>query len=238
MCLMPRNGRFPRKCFELLGAIREHGSRIPFADLPERLREIGLLKVCRDYGIVELVLWYESTGGVSLCSGDSVVVLASPTWIPFYQMARSSIEEAIERDAGCEDPKKRLHVALTPSGDLAFEEDKLDREHCGSGVSAGPGYIDIGEDLPERVRRLKKSHGKAHLERQYAQKRCPDLKPDQPGDKAAHDWLTQHGNEDGERPAAPETWLRYLREARKMLRVHVPSRGREHGGSLVHQNRL
>ncbi len=45
----------------------------------------------------------------------------------------SSIEEAIEQDAGCEDPKKRLHVALTRRGDVAFEEDKLDREHRGLG---------------------------------------------------------------------------------------------------------
>ena len=82
------------------------------------------------------------------------------------------------------------------------------------------------------------SHRKAYWQRQYAQTHVPDVEPDQPGDKVAYKWLTEHGIEDGETIVALETWLRYLREARRALGEYAPRRGREHGGSIANQRQL
>lgn len=90
----------------------------------------------------------------------------------------------------------------------------------------------------ERLQELKHSHRVAYLQRKYAQTYAPNPEPDQPGDKAAHEWLMQHGNEDGETPVALETWIRYLRAARRVFREHTPRRGRERGGSMAYQRQL
>ena len=71
--------------------------------------------------------------------------------------------------------------------------------------------------LAELRAALRPTHFKAYCQREYAQGHCPDLEPEQPGDDAAHRWLTLHGDEEGERLAALDTWNRYLRAVRRAL---------------------
>ncbi len=123
---MPHKDDIPRVCYELLSVIHAHGNPIPFRKLPAELRDIGLLKVCSHRGLIEIVLWHESScgsGGALPAKGKIVVPL--PGWVRIYDKGYTSIVQAIERDAKCDDPKRGVHVGSTGRGDIAFEEWKL-----------------------------------------------------------------------------------------------------------------
>ena len=105
---MPEQESIPPLCYELLEAIHEHGAPTPYRSLSTKLQDVGLLKVCRHHKLVELVLWYEPDRGPAVPTNvNNVVVGSPPTWLPFYRMGRSSVRQAIERDAECEQHEDR-----------------------------------------------------------------------------------------------------------------------------------
>ncbi len=120
---MPEHQDIPQVCFELLEALHEHGEPMPLRLLPEKLRDLGLLKVCQHYGLIGIVRWYEGVSGSS--SGNAILVGSPPGWLPFYRMGRSSLQQAIEKDAENEDVRMALHVQLSRKGDLLYETLRL-----------------------------------------------------------------------------------------------------------------
>ncbi len=86
---------------------------------------------------------------------------------------------------------------------------------------------------------LRPSHVKACEQRKYAQEHVANIEPGQAGDKEAHEWLTDHGDEETRRPVAFLTWARYLREVRKRL-GHGRSAplSRQHGSSIVRPDQV
>ncbi len=238
-CSMSRHGDIPDVCYELLGVIHAQGKRMPYRDLPVELRETGLLEVRRDRRLVELQVWYEpSRDNAVPVPTNATFVGRAACWRPYHRMSRSTVEEAIERDADCDDPKRGLHVGLTGQGDIAFEEWKLTGEKVGSGDTAdGQSTVDDG-GMPGQLVSLKPSHRRAFLQREYAQKHGVQIEPGQSGDKAAHKWLVEHDDEEGNRLASRDTWLRYLRAARRRLDENNPRRGRPHGPSIAPSNQI
>lgn len=116
--------------------------------------------------------------------------------------------------------KGRPTEPLDHVGDLANDVglviDRM-RESLMSQERAGSGQGSPTTDLAERLATLRPSHRKAYCQRLHAQRHGPALEPEQSGDTPAHKWLTLHGDEDGEQPAALKTWTRYLREVRRVL---------------------
>lgn len=212
---------------------------MPYRELPATLQRIGLLKSSRSRGLIEFVLWYETDGapGVTI-SGNDIMISPPPAWLPFYQMGRDSMADAIEHDAKCDARKGWLHVALTEEGDLAIEEWNLWREE-GDSLDGVPGNGGVASDRPiDRISELKPSHRKAYLERGYAGHRGQRIDSGHPGDRAAYEWLRDHGDEHGNKPVAMETWYRYLREARTALGENHPGRGRPHGSSIARESQI
>jgi hypothetical protein len=231
---MSEQENIPLRCYELLEHVHRRGRPVPYRSLPFHLQDVGLLKVCHCHKLIELELWYEPGRKPGVSSSRNILVVESPPeWLPFYQTGHESIEQAIDWDAGCDDPRKGLHVALTPKGDLTHEMRRLSK-----GNGEGNGDVDGGQggsasDLAELLASLKPSHRRACLQRLYAQRHCPGLDSDQPGDEGAHKWLMEIRDEEGKKPVAYETWIRYLRAARRALGGPNPRRTRDHGSSIV-----
>lgn len=236
---MSEQESIPPLCYELLEAIHEHGAPMPYRSLSAKLQDVGLLKVCRHHKLVELVLWYEPDRGPAVPTNVNIVVVESlPTWLPFHQMGRSSVREAVERDAECDDARRSLHVALTPKGDLTHETRRLSK---GGGEATGDAGNRQGApttDHAELLISLRPSYKMAYMQRGHAQQHCSGLAPGQPGDKAAHGWLMEHGDEDEEKPVALNTWTRYLRAVRRRLGEMNPRRTRDHGPSVVRPDQV
>lgn len=236
---MSEQESIPPLCYELLEAIHQHGATMPYRSLSAKLQNVGLLKVCRHHKLVELVLWYEPDRGPGISTSENIIVVQSPpAWLPFYRMGRSSVRQAVERDAECDDARKHLHVALTHTGDLTCETRRLSKGDGKATADAGSGQGAPTTDHAELLTSLRPSYKMAYVQRGHAQQHRSGLAPGQPGDKAAHEWLMEHGDEDGEKPVALETWTRYLRAARRVLDGPNPRRTRDHGSSIVRSGQI
>ncbi len=229
----------PAVCYVLAETIHKHGGPLPFRSLPADLQDAGLLKVCRYHQLLELVFWYEPScqSGFS-ASGTSFVVVPPPGWVPFSQMGCGSIADAIRKDTKSGDPRSGLHIALTHTGSIICEERRLSKVDDGPTGVASTNVMGTTSDAGDTEISLTVSEWRAYRQRQHAQESNPDPTPGQPGDKAAHHWLSLHGDEDGKKPVVLDTWTRYLRGARRKLHENNPRRGRPHGSSVVSSDHL
>lgn len=232
---MPNFEDIPAPCYELMEVLQRNGSRVPYRDLPTKLKDIGLLRVSRYRGLIDLVLWYEPSRnrGVAI-SANCVGVGAPACWLPFHQMARNSVDDAIARDAKSDDRKKFLHVEITSLGTIAYEEWRL-REKPRGAAHVACGQDDVSVEL--RLSRLKPSQKRAYLQRGEGQQGCASIEAGPPGDKAAYAWLEEH-RDDGEKLPAQHTWLRYVRGARHELGENNAPAERRHGSSIARADQL
>lgn len=229
----------PPICYELLRFIHAHGQPIPYRELPTGLRGVGLLKVCEHRKLIQVVLWYKSSDPpIEHLPGGTVVIGASSAWLPYLQMGRCSVEDAIERDARCNDPEEWLSVRLTKDGDLAVEEWRLLQEQVHAAGGNRHPVAPSGDPLAEAWVRLTRSQQKAYQQRQYGQEQMAGIKPGGEGDEAAHTWLDLHGDEEGNKPVKIGTWRRYLRSARSALGEGESRLDRPPGGSIVNRRQI
>jgi hypothetical protein len=123
---MAEQVRIPPICYELLEVLHAHGGPRPYRSLPRKLQDVGLLKVCLHHGLIELVLWYEPNSRPSRSIRSSAMVVESlPSWLPCHHIGCSSVQDAIELDADCDDARKGLYLTLTDKGDLICETRRL-----------------------------------------------------------------------------------------------------------------
>ncbi len=93
-------------------------------------------------------------------------------------------------------------------------------------------------DIVDRLRQMKGAAFLAYQQRAYAQERAFENPAGQQGDKAAHDWLSENGDEDGNRPKAFQTWSRYLRSARRQLGENDNRLTRPRSSSVVSSDQI
>jgi hypothetical protein len=229
---VPNQSEIPDACYDLLEAVCCGGKRIPWRKLPEQLQDVGMVKVGRHHRFIELVLWFEPNHQTrdalpANCAG----VDAPACWLPFHQMCRTSVEDAIAQDAVCEDSARFLHVQMTSHGEIVYEEWRLNGQ---------PRSAAYGKDAPPaetRLNSLKPSDRKAYQQRYQAQQACESIESGQPGDRDAFAWLFDH-RDDEQELCSLDTWLRYVRAARRILGENNPRAGREVGPSIVHPNEI
>ena len=182
-------------------------------------------------GFAELNAWNTIDKHVGRPTGERLteqtlrrleIRVADHSGLEMYILARKPLSEfaalcdgaLVPRGAGARGSRRNL--------DQQLETDPLDiartRESLVPQERAGNRQGSPTTDLERLLAALRPADRKAYFQRLYAQSRCSDWDPEQPDDKAAHEWLTEHGDEEGERPATLETWTRYLRKARHVLR--------------------
>jgi len=138
---------------------------------------------------------------------------------------------------------------------LALAAGPGDEKHLGIVSTSPPARVaGAAVSLPtegqcngEDVAKLQPAHKLAYRQREHAQEEGSDqgrrVEPGHKGDDAAHRWLTEHGDDDGNKPCVLGTWKRYLREARRVLgesakRSSRPRSTRPLGKSIVRQSQI
>jgi hypothetical protein len=232
---VPNQSEIPDACYDLLEAVCCGGKRVPWRELPEQLQDVGLVKVGRHHQLIELVLRFEPNHQTRVALPANCAVVGAPAcWLPFHQMCRTSVEDAIAQDAVCEDSAKFLHVQMNPRGETVYEEWRLRGKPRNTATATG-GHDELPAE--SRLDQLRPSQKKAHLQRCEAQKSCPSIQFGQAGDRAAYAWLVEH-RDNGQDLCSIMTWLRYLRAARRILGEKNPRAGREDGPSIVHRDEI
>ncbi len=153
----------PDVCFPLLQALDTGGGVVPYADLPEDLRDDDLLFLCEDRGLILPVLWDEGTP--TEIEPGFISVGTSPGWLTIYEMCRESLAESIERDADHDDPQQRLHLKLMAAGKSGLVEWRLAPARTNNKAKSHPGYASTSEVLSDpRFRKNDKNPPKTTID--------------------------------------------------------------------------